>query len=61
MRLFVPTMDASVVEFDSDGRIRFENEGWSRPTVQERRAIIHAAHHELERLKELMNALESQP
>lgn len=60
MRLFVPTMEASIVEFDADGRIRFENEGWSTPTVQERRAIIHAAHVELERLKELLNVLESQ-
>ena len=43
MRLFVPTMDAFLVEFDDDGRIRFDNEDWSTPSVQERRAIIHAA------------------
>ena len=59
MRLFIPTMDAVLVEFDSDGRIRLEKEGWSMPSVQERRAIIHAAEEELKRLKELLDVLES--
>jgi acyl-CoA reductase-like NAD-dependent aldehyde dehydrogenase len=58
MKLFVPTMDAYVVEFDSDGRIRFDNEDWSTPSVQERRAIIHAAKDQLEHLKELLDVLE---
>ena len=31
MRLFVPTMDAFLVEFDERGRIRFDNEDWSTP------------------------------
>ena len=61
MRLFVPTMDAFLVEFDDDGRIRFDNEGWSTPSVQERRAIIHAANDQLEHLKELLDVLESEP
>jgi hypothetical protein len=60
MKLFVPTMDAFLVEFDEDGRIRFDNEGWSKPSVQERRAIIHAAKDQLEHLKELLDVLESQ-
>ena len=60
MRLFVPTMEAVLIEFDAAGRVRFEeDEEWSRPSVQERRAIIHAAKLELESLKELLDVLES--
>ena len=61
MRLFVPTMDAFLVEFDEHGRIRFDNEDWSMPSVQERRAIIHAAKDQLDHLKELLDVLESKP
>jgi acyl-CoA reductase-like NAD-dependent aldehyde dehydrogenase len=61
MRLFVPTMDAVLVEFDGDGRVRFDDEGWTTPSVQERRAIIHAAHDQLEQLKELLDLLEHEP
>ena len=60
MRLFVPTMDAVLVEFDTDGRVRFDNEDWTTPSVQERRAIIHAAHDQIEELKELLDLLESE-
>ena len=61
MRLFVPTMDASLVEFDAAGCVRFENEQeWTKPSVQERRAIIHAAKDEIESLKELLDVLESE-
>jgi hypothetical protein len=60
MRLFIPTMDAFLVEFDGDGRIRFENEEWTNPSVQERRAIIHAAKDQLDHLKELLDVLESE-
>ena len=60
MRLFVPTMDAVLVDFDQDGRIRFDNEDWSLPSVQERRAIIHAAKDQLDHLKELLDALENE-
>ena len=59
MRLFVPTMDAYLVEFDGEGRIRLDKDGWSSPSVQERRAIIHAAKDELEDLKELLDVLEN--
>ena len=61
MRLFVPTMDAFLVEFDEQGRIRFDNEDWSTPSVQERRAIIHAAKEQLDHLKELLDVLEHTP
>jgi acyl-CoA reductase-like NAD-dependent aldehyde dehydrogenase len=61
MRLFVPTMDAVLVEFDAAGRVRFDTDhGWCTPSVQERRAIIHAAKDQLENLKELLDVLESE-
>ena len=59
MRLFIPTMDAFLIEFDAEGRVRLEKDGWSAPSVQERRAIIHAAKDELENLRELLDVLES--
>jgi hypothetical protein len=59
MKLFVPTMDAFLVEFDERGRMRFDNEDWSMPSVQERRAIIHAAKDQLDHLKELLDVLEN--
>ena len=60
MRLFVPTMDTFLVEFDAQGRVRFDNEEWTMPSIQERRAIIHAAEDQLELLKELLDVLERQ-
>jgi hypothetical protein len=61
VRLFVPTMDAVLVEFDAEGRVRFEkDQGWCTPSVQERRAIIHAAKDQLETLKELLDVLEGE-
>lgn len=57
MRLYVDTMDAVVVEVGADGRVRLEHEEWSTPTLQERRAIIHAAEQELEELREALDAL----
>ena len=60
MHLFIPTMDAVLVEFDESGRIRFDNEDWSTPSVQERRAIIHAAREQVAYLKELLEALEGE-
>jgi hypothetical protein len=61
MKLFVPTMDAFLVEFDQEGRIRFDNEDWSKPSVQERRAIIHAAQDQVAHLRELLDVLEAEP
>ena len=57
MRLYVETMDAFLVEIDDQGRVRFENEDWSVPTLQERRAILHSARNEIENLRELIEAL----
>ena len=51
-------MDAVVVEVRSDGAVRLENEDWSQPTLQERRAIIYAAKDELESLRELLEVLD---
>ena len=61
MRLFVPTMEAFLIEFDETGRVRFEDDQeWSTPSVQERRAIIHAVKAELADLNELLDVLESE-
>jgi len=59
VRLYVDTMDAVVVEVSPDGRIRLENEDWSTPTLQETRAIIHAAQEELAQLTELLDILQA--
>jgi hypothetical protein len=59
MHLYVETMDAVVVEVSGDGRVRLQNEDWSTPTLQERRAIIHAAEEELAALTELLEIFES--
>jgi hypothetical protein len=59
MTLHVEPMDAVVVEFDRDGRVRLEGEDWSTPTLQERRAIIYAAQQELAALTELLDVLQS--
>ena len=61
MRLYVEPMDAVVVEVSSDGRVRLEEEDWSTPTLQERRAIIHAAQLELAALGELLEILQAPP
>ena len=49
MKLYVEPMDAVLVEVDADGRVRLENEDWSAPSLQERRAIIYAATNAIER------------
>jgi hypothetical protein len=59
MRLYIETMDAVLVEFQPDGRIRLEREEWTKPTVQETRAILYAARTEIDNLSELIATLES--
>jgi hypothetical protein len=62
MRLYIETMDATLVEFSPDGRIRFDdNEVWVTPSVQERRAIIHAAKEALDDLTDLLQTMETLP
>ena len=58
MRLYVEPMDAVVVEVNADGRVRLENEDWSAPTLQEKRAILYAATSEVQELNELIEALQ---
>jgi hypothetical protein len=58
MRLYVEPMDAVLVEFDDQGRVRFENEDWSTPSLQEMRAILYAARNELALLAELVDVLD---
>jgi hypothetical protein len=59
MRLYVEPMDAVLIEFDEQGRVRFENEEWASPSLQETRAILYAAGGELEALRELVDTLEA--
>ena len=58
LKLYVDAMDAVVVEVSADGRVRLENEDWSRPTLQERRAILFAATTAIEELTELVEILQ---
>jgi hypothetical protein len=58
MKLYVEPMDAVVIEVDRDGRVRLENEDWSAPSLQERRAIIYAATNAVEELTELIEILQ---
>ncbi len=60
MKLYVSTMDAILVEFQPDGRVRFNGEDWTAPTLQERRAILYAAKDQLADLRELIEALEQE-
>jgi hypothetical protein len=59
MRLYVEPMDAVLVDVGADGRVRLENEDWTEPTLQEKRAIIYAAQQELSALTELLDILQS--
>jgi hypothetical protein len=61
MKLYVAPMDAVIVDARPDGTVRFENEDWSTPTLQERRAIIYAAQDEVEALQALLEALGADP
>jgi hypothetical protein len=58
MRLYVEPMDAVLVEFDRHGRVRFDGEEWSVPTLQEQRAILYAAQSHVADIRELIEALE---
>ena len=58
MRLFVETMDAVLVEFNQHGKVRFDGEEWSVPTLQERRAILYAAQNQVNELQELIQGLD---
>ena len=59
MRLYVEPMDAVLVEFDERGQVRFDDEGWSTPSLQETRAILYAAEKEMAALRELIDALDA--
>ena len=61
MRLYIPPMDAVLVEFDRDGRVKLDGEDWSVPTLQETRAILYAAQNEAAALQELIDVLEHAP
>ena len=59
MHLYVEPMDAVLVEFDTCGQLRFNDEDWSLPSLQETRVILFAAENEITALKELVESLES--
>ncbi len=59
MRLYVEPMDAVLVEFDNAGQVKFDDEEWSVPSLQETRAILYAAENEMAALRELIEALET--
>ena len=54
-------MDAVLVEVTEDGRVRLEHEELAVPTLQERRAILFAAHGEIEALTELVDIPRKRP
>jgi predicted DsbA family dithiol-disulfide isomerase len=58
LRLYVEQMDATLVDVDRDGRVRFDNEEWTTPTLQERRAILYAAQQSVEQLTEWIEILD---
>ena len=58
MRLYIETMDTVLVDYEPDGRVKLDGEDWSPPTLQERRAILHAAQADIERLQDLVLALD---
>jgi hypothetical protein len=60
MNLYIPTMEAVLVECRADGHVRLEGEEWVRPTLQERRAIIHAAREQIAELEELIAMLDQE-
>jgi len=59
MHLYVEPMDAVLVEFDNCGQVKFENEDWAVPSLQETRAILYAAENEISALTELIESLEA--
>ena len=59
MHLYVEPMDAILVEFDTRGQVKFENEDWIVPSLQETRAILYAAENEIGALTELVESLEA--
>ena len=58
MRLYIETMDTVLVDYEPDGRVKLDGGDWSTPTLQERRAILHAAQTDIERLQDLVLALD---
>jgi hypothetical protein len=58
LKLYVEPMDATVVEVSPEGQVRLQDEAWSTPTLQERRAIIYAAQNEMIELRELLDVLD---
>ena len=58
MRLYIETMDTVLVDYGADGQVKLDGEDWTTPTLQERRAILYAAQTEIEKLQDLVLALD---
>jgi len=59
MHLHVEPMDAVLVDFDDQGHVKFANEEWTTPSLQETRALLYAAEKQIATLQELVEALEN--
>lgn len=59
MRLYVDAMDVFLVGFKAEGDVLIEQEGWSKPSLQEARAIIYAARNQVDELEELIAILDA--
>ena len=59
MHLHVEPMDAVLVDFDDQGHVKFANEEWTTPSLQETRALLYAAEQQIATLQELVEALEN--
>ena len=59
MYLHVEPMDAVLVDFDDQGHVKFANEEWTTPSLQETRALLYAAEQQIATLQELVEALEN--
>lgn len=53
-------MDSVVVEVSADGRVRYDGQTeLTKPTLQERRAVLYAARNEIAELTELIEILDA--
>ena len=55
MHLHVEPMDAVLEDFDEHGHVRFADEEWNTPSLQETRAILYAAENEIATLLSLIH------
>ena len=59
MHLHVDHIEALLNNINEHGHVRFADEEWNTPSLQETRAILYAAENEIATLRELVEALEN--